>query len=73
MDAPSSFIPHKHPLGGVKECLDLLGLFSHSPSFLFQLVCVVCVGGTNLWLQATKPVLFSSAYDGLENCMLCWS
>jgi len=27
MDTPSSFIPHEHPLVGVKECLDLLGHF----------------------------------------------
>jgi len=29
MDTPSSFIPHEHPMVGMKECLVLLGNFYH--------------------------------------------
>jgi len=44
------------------------------PSFLFQLVSVVCLcGRLNLGMQVTKPVLFSTACEGLQNYLLCWS
>jgi len=35
--------------------------------------CSVSVLANNLGMQATKSVLFSSAYEGLQNYMLCWS
>jgi len=62
MDTPSSFVPHEHPLVGVEECLDLLGHFSSPlPCFNWFVLCD-CV---TVRLQATKPVLFSIAYEGL--------
>jgi len=33
--------------------------------------CSVSVWGNNLELQAIKPILFYTAYESLQNCMLC--
>jgi len=35
--------------------------------------CNVSVCGNNLGIQVTRPLLFSAAYEGVQNCMLCWS
>jgi len=50
-----------------------LGLSKHFP-FLFPVStgwCSVSMWETNLGLQDTKLLLFSTAYQGLQNCMLC--
>jgi hypothetical protein len=69
MDTPTSFIPHEHPLVDV-ECLDLLGHFSHLLSY-YTGWCSTSVWETNLGLQVTKPILFSTACQSLQNCMPC--
>jgi len=64
---------HEHP-PVVEECHDLLRHFSSFPSCFEQLVwCVSGEGGNNLGLQATKPILFLTAYKGFRKCTLCWS
>jgi len=35
--------------------------------------CRVSVWGNNLGMQVTKPILISTACEGLLNCMLCSS
>jgi len=43
-----------------------------SPAFFPVLTgwCSVSVWGNNLGMQVTKRILFSTAYEGLQNCML---
>jgi len=72
MDTPSSIIPNENPLWVWKNIL--IG-WVISPTFFPVLTgwCNMSVWGTKHRLQVTKPILFSTAHEGLQNCMLCWS
>jgi len=69
---PFHFFPHQYPLVDVEECLHLI-CWAIYPPFIPILTgwCIAPVRGNNLGMQVTKPVSFSSAYEGLHNCMLC--
>jgi len=70
MDTPCHFLSTGTPRGGCGWMSWFVGSYLQ-PSFCFGWLAK-CGCGNNFGLQATKPNLFSTAHEGLQNCMPCW-